>query len=152
MPKIDKIEYEKRIRIVQEWILEDWPSVDIISQIGGKWGLEERQAKRYISEGRRRWVNEVQILIEHKRKLKVQSLNKLKRSLKEPYKGTPAGINAITRVEDRIIKLEALDHAKKFEITGKDGKPIQTEILSEIDYAKLSDEVLLAIMNAKKDE
>jgi len=134
MPKIEKIEYEKRVRIVQEWILEDWPSCDIITQIIGQWHLEERQAKRYISEARKRWLVDESMLIEQKRKLKVESLKKIKRSLNAKYKGTPAGIRALVSVEKEIISLEGLRKPVKVELTGRDGMPIQTENTSVVLY------------------
>lgn len=113
--KVDKIEYEKRVRIVQEWILEDWPSCDIIAQIVQKWGLEDRQAKRYISEARKRWADDDREVIDRKRRIKIMSLKKLKRSLQDRYKGTPQGINAVVAVEKEIIKLEGLEVPKKLE-------------------------------------
>ncbi len=119
--RADSVEYEKRIRTVQEWIIDDWPSVDIIAQIFLKWQIEERQAKRYISEARSRWVAEESLVVDHKRRLKIQTLKKLKRSLKDSFKGTPAGIRAIMFVEKEIIKLEGTQPAKKLELTGKDG-------------------------------
>lgn len=125
--KIDKIEKDKRIRIVMEWILEDWPSNDIVAQIVSKWGLSERHAKRYIAEARAAWTKNEDQKVEHQRKLKIESLKKLKRSLKDQHKGTPLGIRAILAVEREIIKLQGLNPATKVEITGKNGKPIQTE-------------------------
>ena len=124
MPKLDKIEYEKRIRIVQEWILEDWPYGDIVQQIILKWGIEERQAKRYVAEARNRWVKDESILIGNKRKLKILSLKKLKRSLRENFKGTPEGIRAIMAVEKEIITLEGIRPAEKHEIGGLNGQPL----------------------------
>ena len=85
----DKIEFDKRIRVVQEWIIEDWPSADIIAQVISKWGICDRQAKRYLAEARKRWTQDEQALVDHRRRMKVESLKKLKRSLKESYKGTP---------------------------------------------------------------
>lgn len=132
MPKTDKIEYEKRIRVVQEWIIEDWPSVDIIANIGDKWGLESRQAKRYISEARKRWVEDEQTSINNKRRLKIESLKKLKRSLRDHHKGTPGGINAILRVEREIIKLDGIERSKKIELGGMKGQPVQTEQVATV--------------------
>ena len=74
MPAIEKIEYEKRIRVVQEWILEDWPSVDIIAQLAQKWGVGDRQSKRYIAEARKRWVADDHLLVEHNGGLKSKAL------------------------------------------------------------------------------
>lgn len=134
MQKCDQVEYEKRIRVVQEWILEDWPSCDIVRQINSKWGIEDRQAKRYLAEARKRWVSTEQQVINSRRKLKLESLRKLKRSLQSRYVGTPIGIQAILNVEKEIIKLDGLAPAKKIEHTGKDGQPIQTENTSVILY------------------
>jgi hypothetical protein len=120
----DKLEYEKRIRIVQEWLIEDWPYTDIVQQIMLKWGIEDRQAKRYVAEARTRWVADEQEALDHKRRLKIHSLKKLKRSLRDSFKGTPAGIRAIMHVEKEIINLEGFRPAKKFELTGKDGKDL----------------------------
>lgn len=154
MPKLDKIEYEKRIRIVQEWIIEEWQSVDIIAQIVTKWELEERQAKRYIAAARLRWQEEEKEHIDALRNQKILKLKKLIRSLKETYKGTPSGIGAILRVEKEIIKLEGMDRPKKVEVGGIKGQPIETQqkiTHDEIDYTKLSDDVLLAIVSARKN-
>jgi hypothetical protein len=134
MPKVDKIEYEKRIRLIQEWILEDWPSCDIITQVTVKWPVGERQAKRDIAEARKRWVSDDTAVTDHKRRLKVESLKKIKRSLLEKHKGTPAGIRALVAVEKEIISLEGLRKPVKVELTGKDGQPIQTENTSVVLY------------------
>jgi hypothetical protein len=55
MHKIDQVEKDKRVRILQEWLIDDWPVQDIITQIKSKWGLEDRQAKRYIAEAWEGW-------------------------------------------------------------------------------------------------
>lgn len=123
----NQIEYEKRIRTVQEWLIEDWPYMDIISQINSKWGIEDRQAKRYVAEARDRWKKDSEEALDQKRRLKVASLKKLKRSLTDKYKGTPMGIRAVVAVEKEIITLEGLRPASKVEITGRDGRPIATE-------------------------
>jgi hypothetical protein len=127
--KCDKIEYEKRIRMVQEWILEDWPSCDIIDQIFIKWGIEERQAKRYLAEARKRWAINDTELIKQRKRIAIERLKKMKRSLKEEYRGTPDGIKAALLVEKQIEMLEGLekDKVNKLEITGKDGNPIVVE-------------------------
>jgi hypothetical protein len=128
--KVDKIEYSKRIRIVQEWLIEDWPSTDIIMQIFQKWGVGERQAKRYISVARQLWVSDEQAVIEQRRKFKVQSLKKLKRSLLDRFKGTPAGIRAIIAVEKEIIKLENLRPPVKVLHSGDaNGEPIKISVI-----------------------
>jgi hypothetical protein len=135
MPKgnrIDKVEVEKRIRIVQEWIIDDWPYTDIVTNIQTKWELSVAQAKRYIKAAREKWAEDEQAIIEQKRRSKIESLKKLKRSLKEQYKGTPHGINAVLRIEREIAKMENLYPAVKVDIGNKDGKPFQTESTTKV--------------------
>lgn len=124
MPKCDKIEKEKRIRIVQEWILDEYPYVDMVQQITTKWGINDRQAKKYIREARERWSENEQALIDQKLRLKVESLRKLKRSLNDKYKGTPNGILAILQVEKEISKLLNLYPAKQVQLSGPNGTPL----------------------------
>lgn len=127
MQRVDKTEYEKRVRLVMEWILDDFTSTDIVKQICLRWApICERQAKRYIAEARKRWFAEQDLMIEQKRRLKVESLKKLKRSLKDSFKGTPEGIRAILSIENSIIDLEGLAVPKltKTATVGEDGKII----------------------------
>lgn len=114
--KTDSIEYEKRIRVVQEWIIDDWPYSDIVTQIVAKWDIQERQAKRYIKDAKERWVEDEQEVLDKKRAMKIMSLKKLKRSLQERFKGTPQGISAVLGVEKELIKLEGLETPQKIEV------------------------------------
>lgn len=127
MPAIDIIEKQKRIRAVQEWILDDWPTTDILKVVMDKWGLEERQAYRYIAIARKRWQDEKDELVNQRRRIKILQLKKLKRSLGSKFVGTPSGINAVLNVEKELIMLEGLAPARKVELSGPDGTPIQTE-------------------------
>ncbi|MGN6438183.1 MAG: hypothetical protein ACTHMM_16705 [Agriterribacter sp.] len=134
MPKDDKFQTELRIRMVQEWLIEDWPSQDIVTNVIQKWGVCERQARRYISKARARWVEQEDIKVQNKRKLKIESLKKLKRSLHDRFKGTPAGIRAVLQVEKEIIALDGLRAPIKLEHSGPNGQPIQTENSSVVLY------------------
>jgi thermostable 8-oxoguanine DNA glycosylase len=40
---------EKRVRMVQQWLLEDHPTSDIVSFCISKWNVSKRQAYRYLS-------------------------------------------------------------------------------------------------------
>lgn len=119
MPKSDNIELENRIRQVQEWIIDDYTAGDIEKQCVLKWEVSDRQARRYIAEARDRWLEDDKELIDNKRRLKVQTLKKLKRSILDRFKGTPHGIMAILRVESKIIELEGIKPATKLEIDHK---------------------------------
>jgi hypothetical protein len=148
MPKVDKVEFEKRIRIVQEWILEDQAYTDIVSAIMSKWGLEERQAKKYIAQARERWVNQEQIVVDQKRRLRIEGLKRLKRSIKEAYKGTPRGVEVMLKIDKEISKLEGIYPATKLEVSGKDGQPLIPP--PAIDMSKVPKEDLIKIVEAFK--
>jgi hypothetical protein len=124
--KIDHIEKAKRIRYVMEWILDDWSSTDIVAQIMQKWILSERQAKRYLADARQEWNQNEDAIIEQKRRARIESLKKQKRSLKPEYKGTPLGIRTLLAIDKEISKLENLYPAIKLDIGNKDGKPFKT--------------------------
>lgn len=115
MAKSDSVEYEKRIRIVQEWLIDDWATVDIKAEIKRRWELSDVQARKYIYKARDRWEEREDEKLEKKRRRKVESLKKLKRTLKPEYVGTPKGINATLNVDKEINKLEDLYPALKME-------------------------------------
>lgn len=149
-PKADAVEYERRLMSIQLWIVERHSYTIIIKQIMDKgWSKSERHAKRMIATARDRWIDQEEEDIKKKKHIKVKQLEHTIRSLKEEYKGTPEGISAIVKVEKEIIKLEGLATPIKIEHTGNDGAPIQVENLSNIDYTKLSSEVLRQIANAR---
>lgn len=108
MPKITRIEHEKRLRMVQEWIIDDWPSCDIVIQSVAKWGVSDRQAKRYIADAIETWKAGNQEKLDSKRSNRIESLKKLKRSLKPEFKGTPAGIRTVLMIERELIKLQGV--------------------------------------------
>ena len=143
MPKIDKVELEKRIRIVQEWLIDDWAPIDIRAQILLKWDVEERQAKRYVALARSRWNGDEDEKVDMLRRRKIQKLQKLARTLKDAHKGTPSGMMALLKIEREIITLEGIRPATKLELTGKDGKelppssPAPTIIINQIGGSTL---------------
>jgi hypothetical protein len=116
-PKIDKIEKEKRIRTVMEWILDDHATHVILRQISKTYGVSDRQAKRYLRIARERWTEEEQLKIDKKKRIKIQQLIKLKRSLKTDYLGTPMGMRAVLAIEKQIIQLD-IEPANRIQHSG----------------------------------
>lgn len=114
--RASKLEKERRIFTVQGWIIDGVQDWLILQQMKNEWGITLRQAKRYLSEAYSRWKADEGIEIENKRAAKIAKLKQDLRSLKPEYKGTPAGINAIVRLEKLIIKLEDLEPAKKHQV------------------------------------
>lgn len=111
MPKENKsstAEMERRLRIVQEWIIDDWPNCDIEAECVKRWEVSERQAKRYIADALDRWRDDNQQKLAHKRARRIESLKKQIRTMKPEYKGTPEGMRAILAIQKEIIKLEGV--------------------------------------------
>lgn len=139
--RIDKVEYERRIFIIQGWIIEGVQYSLILRQIiqqGWTNANTEKNQLRYgerlLKAARERWTDIEEGNIDHQRRLKVAELQQYKRNLQEKYKGTPGGIRALMAVEKEIIKIKGLYKPSKVEITGADGQPIQTENTQTILY------------------
>lgn len=150
MAKSTKIEYEKRIFTIQGWIIDGVQPALIIKQIQTQGWAKERQAKRLLQSAWSRWTDIPEADLESKRKLKIAELQQLKRSLKEQYKGTPTGVLAQLAVDKMIIRLEGYAPAQKHILQGDEDKPVVIENKSDVDYSRLSDEILLAIVAASK--
>lgn len=121
MPKADRSEIHKRIRTVQEWLMQGYSTTDIIMQCTSKWGISERQAYRLHEKA----YDEFHELKKRgtKRRLyyHIETRMKLFRELKD--KTSPSGARAANKILDSIAKLEGV-MIEKHEVTGKDGKPL----------------------------
>lgn len=91
-----------------EWMIDDFAISDILQQICSKWNVEESQADELLALAQAEWKKNERENNEQKRLRKIESLKKLKRSLKEAYRGTPAGISVLLGVEKELYKLESL--------------------------------------------
>lgn len=111
-----KIEKEKRLFIIQGWIIEGVQDRLIVKNVVDKYGLDIRQAQRYVREAYESWKKIEGVNLDMKREMKVAQLKQLVRTLKDEYKGTPQGIQAIMAVEDKIIKLEGLELPKQIQL------------------------------------
>ncbi|MDI9256334.1 hypothetical protein [Flavobacterium sedimenticola] len=111
-----KIEKEKRIFIVQGWIIEGVQDHLIVKNIVERWGLTVRQAQRYVKDAYENWKEIEGVKVSMKRTLKIARYKQLIKSLKDEYKGTPAGIRAIAEVEKRIDLLEGLEPDKTIKL------------------------------------
>lgn len=126
MPKSDRLEKDKRIRMVQEWILQDHIISDIVHNCVTKWGVSERQAFRYMKDAAEGFKAITEKNLERRLNYHIQRRNKLLRDIKPEDKNTPAGINAQLAILKDIADLEQL-YKIKVEHTGAGGAAIQTE-------------------------
>ena len=85
MGRIDKIEYEKRIRIVQEWILQDHLTSDIVAQCSNKLLVSTRQGMRYIADDHAALHRVTEKKAERRLNYHLLRRQKLLRDLEEKY-------------------------------------------------------------------
>ncbi|TZF84526.1 hypothetical protein FW774_05930 [Pedobacter sp. BS3] len=123
MAKSTKVEKAKRIRTVQEWIMDDHNTVDIIRSAVARWDVSERQAERYYSEAFTLFKELTEKSIESKKAYYLQRKKKLIREMDPAFKKTPSGVRAINKVLDSMAKLDGI-MIDKLEVTGKDGVPL----------------------------
>ena len=53
MAKADKLEVNKRVRQIMEWMLEGYLTNDIIKSCTSKWAIDERMAYKYIKKAKK---------------------------------------------------------------------------------------------------
>lgn len=112
MPKLDKIELKKAIRIVMEWMIDDYATSDIITQAMTKWNLDEKEVNNLLSQVRAEWSKNEKENNEQKRLRKIETLKKLKRNMNPDEKKTAAGVSALLNVEKELFRLELIPNEK----------------------------------------
>lgn len=142
--KSSKIEKERRIKFVLAWILADALEHEIIDQCKVDFNVQERMARYYIKEARKRvWEIESDDL-DQQIEMAVAKRKKLIRSLGKQHKDTPQGVRTILKIEDSISKLKG-HFVKRVDITTK-GKPINPD---PNELPNLSVEQILELLDAR---
>ncbi|HTE33026.1 MAG TPA: hypothetical protein VK666_21735 [Chryseolinea sp.] len=133
-PKSGDLEKEKRLRMVQEWILQDHITTDIISQCINSWDISERQAMRYLASAKIAFAKITEKKLEHRLNYHIQRRNKLLRDLDPKYRKSPPGIKVQLDVLEDIAKLEQL-YKLKIEVGGPKGAAaIQTDSTHKVIF------------------
>jgi len=144
-----KLEIQGYIFKIQAWIIEGKTSVWIIGEAKRlKWCKSDRNVERWINTARLAWAQEQNSTIEVKRIQKIEELKAMKLTLKPKHRGTPAGIEALLKIDRDIRKLEGLGTYTGF-IKDKEGDTPQAPQVHAVDYNQLSPEVLKQIHNAR---
>lgn len=136
--KIDLAEKDKRIRQVQEWLLQDFITADILRQCVTRWGVSQRQGARYLADARKTFETITEKNLAKRLNYHLHRRTKLLRDIDPKYKNQPQGIAAQLAVLRDIADLEQLYKAK-LEVSGPDGKPIKTQTTHRVifeDYGK----------------
>lgn len=104
--KSDKGTFEKRVRAVQEWILQGYSSSDIRTTIITSWTVGERQAAKYYKAAFERFEEENRKDMSKKTAMHIARREKLFRDLND--KTSPDGVRAALRLLDSTAKIEGV--------------------------------------------
>lgn len=102
----DKTESERRVRIIQEWILLGYSTSDIVAQLKVTYDIGIRQAYNYYNKAFAKFKEENKHTIEAKKAYHLALRRRLLKDLKE--KETPTGARAALRIADSMARMEGL--------------------------------------------
>jgi hypothetical protein len=114
---------EKRVRMVQQWLLEDHPTHDIVSFCIGKWDVSKRQAYRYLSHAMEKFREANEKSVEQKVNYYLARKRKLIHDMPDAYKKTPQGVAAINNVLNSMAVLEGI-HLRRLDPNDKEKKDL----------------------------
>ncbi|MBL4702742.1 MAG: hypothetical protein JKX85_15970 [Phycisphaeraceae bacterium] len=135
--KPTKLEKESRIDRVLQMLVAGSSKSEIKKMCRSSFGVSARTAERYLSSARNILIEE---LDEPREVLIARSLG-LYRSVVSDNKSST--INKL-RAQKRVDKIMGLESPLKHEITGKDGKPIQQQIIDPQHASKIASDPALA--------
>lgn len=128
--RASKLETEKRVFIIQGWIISGVPDYLILKNIEQQFKdkndiyVGRRQAKNLLQKAYKIWHEEQEATIEQKRSLRIAELKQDIRNMKEEYKGTPKGMTVVNNIKKEISKLEALYPTPKLMLQGDKENPV----------------------------
>jgi len=104
--KVDKDEKERRVRAVQEWILQGYATSDIIRQASISCNITDRQAYKYHKEAYGFFKAANEQSIEDLKAYHIELRKKLYRDLKR--KDVPSGARTALRIIDSIARIDGV--------------------------------------------
>lgn len=126
MNKADKQESERRVRQVSNWLLDGESSSDIIEYCRSSWRISQAQTYKYIEKARELWQEINNNEIAYNLNWHIQTRRKLlNKCIKDGDKS-----NARQILND-LADIQGISR-NRMEVTGKDGKPIQTENIDKL--------------------
>lgn len=123
MSKASQIEKEKRVFTIQGWIIDGVQDYLIKKQVMN-WGIQGRQAERYISEAYKRWKKDKTIDVDQRRDARIAELQQDIRGMDEKFRKTPLGLRTMLAYKKELSKLEDLYPAKRIIHGGDPDNPL----------------------------
>jgi len=109
MPRTSKIEYERRINTLQQWLVEGDPASEIHARIiNNQWCTTKRHAQRLIAAAYKRWADDENKHLRAMRKIASHRLREMIKQISPDVKDKPAGLRAMLEFEKEINKLEGI--------------------------------------------
>lgn len=114
MAKADKLEVNKRVRQIMEWMLEGYLTNDIIKSCTSKWAIDERMAYKYIKKAKKLFIEITAGELKERLAFHIASRMKIFTGIKDKEK--PGGARAALDVLKDIADLEGY-YQQKVDIT-----------------------------------
>lgn len=124
MARSTNSETSDRIFKVQGWIMNRVPDYLILKQCETDWNITSRQAKNYLAKAYKIWRDANEASIEEQRQMSIDKLLTEQRNMKPEFKGTPAGMSALLRIEKEINRLRGTYVSPRLILQGDEDKPI----------------------------
>lgn len=121
-------EYERRIFVVQGWIIEGISEFLIKKQAVSQWNVSFKTAKRYMKLAFDGIKPELERTVEEQRAGKIAELEQRKRTMDQRYRNTPEGIRTLNDIDKIIIRLNSLERPRVHVIQGDAEKPIEHKV------------------------
>lgn len=140
-----KAETARRIRYVQECLLEDISYGDIKKAIIDKWSISDRQARRYIWAANKFFIEKYDRKVNEKKAYYIARKKKLLREMDPKERKTARGVMAANKVIDSMAKIDGVlveNTVHEF----KNPVEVKATFESKIDYKTLPTELLEAIV------
>lgn len=118
--RVTKIEKDKRVQVVQEWIIKGHQDNRIIRDIVKKWDISSRQAHRYLKDAYDSWKPDQERSIEVDRAAAIARLQKIALDMERKHAKTPKGVNSLLAVERQIHRLKNLMPARQVHVEVKE--------------------------------
>jgi hypothetical protein len=121
--KADKIEFDKRVRTVAEWVLQGFATKDILKQCAINFAIDERMGYKYIKASYKIFKEQTSEEFEDIKAKHIAMRYKLFNELKG--KDNAAGASVGCMILDKIAKLEGVS-IDKLDITSN-GKELKAQ-------------------------
>lgn len=148
-PISTKQELQKRINYIQELLLQDFETRNIIALAKKKWKVTQRQAYRYLWAANLFFVEKSKQTLERKVAFYLARKRKLLRDMDSTEMKSPTGVVAVNKVLDSMAKLEGVS-IETLKLIGDPKQPVatvsQVGYTSTIDYSQIPTPLLKQLL------